>query len=1275
MKSGENKSVTMADFNSGKFLESLGVSPIDSDKKLTNDTLVRSLTKGKLKSLAQLLGLPLRSGALKPELFSAVVVALGDEELISDELIKSVVVEVDSVEVINARSTARQQERDDAAREAALKREAEREIRVAEAEAERETREAQASEAEKTRVAEAREATEKRESQAENERLKHEAEQFKIKLEHERLMMTEQANVELVRQKAAQIQAETELTKARTRQTLEGRGDHQHVLHSDSRNGGFDVSKALRLVPKFSELDLDSFFTNFEHVASTMSWPEDKLTILLGAQITGKAAIAYSNMEPIDKISYSKVKATILAAYEEVPESYRQHFRNLRKKDSESYVEFSRNKTRLFDKWTRSREVTEYSQLRNLVLVEDFKDNIPKHVKIHLDDLEILNVETAAKKADEYTVTHKLLNQGTPQGQRSDNQPKQSNGKKFGSQWNGRPGQNQGQNPNRNQSQAKFAQGKTDGDSGQSTPGKPVGSVKHQCVIHGKNASHDTEQCYTRKMMHNRNTADKEAIVQLLTKQSTKPESRATTSPSAVLCMTPRGAGAMGPEYIGQRGSESEDRSAVAALEMNNRQGGLFRPTNSSQACVPSDPDCGGMTKGSANNTCSATSANNSVDHNETVNPDCSSESSDSTDGSDSEEYDFTCANIITAQDQQNFEQFMSQARLSPYKLEANGLPSQTEPVTMLAFRDTGSSVTLLRRGTLDLNKDSETGKSVLVAGLTGVTQSLPIHRVQMESALLAQPGIHTVEVGVTEYLPINNVGILIGNDLAAGRVTTEPIVTSQPKQNTSSEYLETEFSVCFPSCVVTRSKSTLMTEQKSDHKMEQEKPVTCKFELENTFLDDLYNRQTVVTDKSTPSFDEKDTKVSLGDLQRGDPSLRSLYAQVLDEPEAEKVSTCYLERDGVLLKKWRCPFKSACIDHDTENVEYLVVVPTVLRPHILELAHDSPTSGHFGVKKTRAKVKADFWWPNMGKEITEYVQTCEVCQIVGNPNQPPKTVPLKPIEVLEDPFSELLIDIVGPLPKSSTGFVYILTILDCTTRYPEAIPLRTATAKAVSKALLQYFSKFGLPRQVRSDQGTHFTATVMKQVLKELGIEQIFGAAYRPQTQGAVERFHSTLKSLIKKYTYENEKDWSEGLPFLLFAARSTVHESLGYSPNELVFGHNVRGPLHLFKEQCLSETKSTHILDYVVKMKERLRIAVEAAQQNLKITQTRMKTYYDLKNKVKDRQFSVGDHVLALIPTPGNALQSSYTPCTVVQKIDSYNYMVSTPERRKNTSKVLII
>ncbi len=77
--------------------------------------------------------------------------------------------------------------------------------------------------------------------------------------------------------------------------------------------------------------------------------------------------------------------------------------------------------------------------------------------------------------------------------------------------------------------------------------------------------------------------------------------------------------------------------------------------------------------------------------------------------------------------------------------------------------------------------------------------------------------------------------------------------------------------------------------------------------------------------------------------------------------------------------------------------------------------------------------------------------------------------------------------------------------------------------------------------------------------------MEHQLSSAYLPESQGALERFHQTLKSMMHAYCTESGKDWAEGLPLLLFAVRGTKQESLGFIPAELVFGHTVRGPLNL--------------------------------------------------------------------------------------------------------------
>ncbi|XP_013419899.1 uncharacterized protein LOC106180458 [Lingula anatina] len=118
-----------------------------------------------------------------------------------------------------------------------------------------------------------------------------------------------------------------------------------------------------------------------------------------------------------------------------------------------------------------------------------------------------------------------------------------------------------------------------------------------------------------------------------------------------------------------------------------------------------------------------------------------------------------------------------------------------------------------------------------------------------------------------------------------------------------------------------------------------------------------------------------------------------------------------------------------------------------------------------------------------------------------------------------------------------------------------------------------------GIPKAIQSDQGSNFMSGLFQQVMHELGIRQYKSSAYHPESQGALERFHQTLKTMIKTHCYQNEKDWDEGVHLVLFAAREAVQESPGFSPFELVFGHTVRGPLKLLKEKWLTETSDLNL------------------------------------------------------------------------------------------------
>ena len=239
------------------------------------------------------------------------------------------------------------------------------------------------------------------------------------------------------------------------------------------------------------------------------------------------------------------------------------------------------------------------------------------------------------------------------------------------------------------------------------------------------------------------------------------------------------------------------------------------------------------------------------------------------------------------------------------------------------------------------------------------------------------------------------------------------------------------------------------------------------------------------------------------------------------------------------------------------------------------------------------------------------------------------------PIPAVSEPFSQIVIDIVGPLPRTRSGFEYLLTIMDRTTRFPEVIPLRSIKSPIILKHLLDFFSRYGLPRELQSDRGTNFTSRCFESKLQELGIKHILSTPYHPESQGVLERFHSTLKSALTKYTFYNPSRWDEDVPFVLFAIRSAPSESLGFSPYEMVYGHNVRGPLDILKDQWDGQSAKVNVLDHIVKFKERLKNILDWAQENLKVSQNKMKMEYD--RKTQRREFKIGDSVLVLLPMPG--------------------------------------
>jgi hypothetical protein len=203
-------------------------------------------------------------------------------------------------------------------------------------------------------------------------------------------------------------------------------------------------------------------------------------------------------------------------------------------------------------------------------------------------------------------------------------------------------------------------------------------------------------------------------------------------------------------------------------------------------------------------------------------------------------------------------------------------------------------------------------------------------------------------------------------------------------------------------------------------------------------------NENVAVSSKSdlfaNENLSQSTSKSHLVSEQHKDPDILILFQKAVDESELSKNPVCYFVQKDILMRKWRPPDVSA---DDEWAVKYHIVIPKVYRYELLSLAHETPLAGHLSTRKTLRKISEHFYWPSLRKDVAEFCRSCHTCQMVGKPNQTIPKEPLRPIPAFEEPFSRVIIDCVGPLPKTKSGNQYLLTIMCASTRFPEAIPLR----------------------------------------------------------------------------------------------------------------------------------------------------------------------------------------------------------------------------------------
>ncbi|KAK2361118.1 hypothetical protein QL285_086309 [Trifolium repens] len=292
---------------------------------------------------------------------------------------------------------------------------------------------------------------------------------------------------------------------------------------------------------------------------------------------------------------------------------------------------------------------------------------------------------------------------------------------------------------------------------------------------------------------------------------------------------------------------------------------------------------------------------------------------------------------------------------------------------------------------------------------------------------------------------------------------------------------------------------------------------------------------------------------------------------------------------------------------------------------------HNSPYGGHYNGERTAAKVlQSGFFWPTIFKDTYEYAQRCDNCQRTGGISRR-NEMPLQNIHVVEV-FDCWGIDFVGSFPSSFSN-EYILVAVDYVSKWVEAIASPKADGKTVVKFLKKnIFTRFGTPRVLISDGGSHFCNSQLAKALEHYGVKHKVASPYHPQTNGQAEVSNREIKKILEKTVSASRKDWSMKLDEALWAYRTAFKSPIGLTPFQMIYGKSCHLPVELehkaywaLKFLNFDETQSGEKRKLQMQELEEMR---SQAYESFRIYKEKIKSYHD--KRIVNKEFKPGQMVL---------------------------------------------
>ena len=353
--------------------------------------------------------------------------------------------------------------------------------------------------------------------------------------------------------------------------------------------------------------------------------------------------------------------------------------------------------------------------------------------------------------------------------------------------------------------------------------------------------------------------------------------------------------------------------------------------------------------------------------------------------------------------------------------------------------------------------------------------------------------------------------------------------------------------------------------------------------------------------------------------------------------------------------------------DPDIRKPSYLqIVVPRNSRPQILATYHDAKmgAGGHRGVEKTLHRIRQRFHWYGLQQDVENWVASCHSCASRKRP-QVNRRAPL--ISTWSGyPFERVGMDIIPNLPVTLNGNRHVLVIVDYSSKWVEAFPLKDMQSRTIAKVYIDnVVSRFGAPRSLHTDQGSNFTSELFQSVCAILDIRKTRTTPYHPASDGLVERFNQTLEGILSHLVTE-ANDWDDHLQAALMAYRSSVNRTTGYTPHYLLFGREMTVPADIMFGLPPQQEEQKHP-QYVMDLRERLETTYDLVRRRLATASKRQKDIYDRHALL--RQFAPDDLVYLLTPVvpPGRSRKFAHFwrgPYLVLEKLSDVIYRIRDTE-----------